>query len=203
MWSVLTRALGALVLAAGLAACATTGPAGDDDRLAAWAAHRAWLEGVSTWRASGRVAVSSGSESFSATLRWRQARDGFRIQLSGPFGQGAVRVEGAGGGVVLRTADGRIARAPTPEALLAAELGVQVPVSVLRYWLLGRPAPGSTPQVLDLDWAGRIARLEQAGWQVNYQEYRDSGAGALPARLDIRNEQVEARILISRWQVGA
>jgi outer membrane lipoprotein LolB len=197
------RVLIAALLTLAIGACTAPGPVAERERRAAWDAHMQWLQSVAAWRASGRVAVATGDESWSASLRWRQADEGYRIHLSGPFGQGAVRVDGATQGVVLRTADGRVTRAATAEALLAAELGVQVPVSALRYWLLGRPAPGAVQSALDLDWAGRLKSLQQAGWTVRYQEYEDSGSGSLPTRLEISRERVLARFLIDRWQIGA
>ena len=190
------------LLAVLLSACAAPLPDAEDERAAAWERHRAWLESLATWRASGRVAGSSGDEGWSAGLRWRQEGERYRIQLSGPFGQGAVRIRGDGEGVELRSADGRVARAPSAEALVAAELGVAVPVSALRYWLLGRPAPEAEAALLTLDWAGRIEELEQLGWRVRYQEYADSGAGELPARLAVTRDAVEARFALRAWQVS-
>ncbi len=186
-----------------IAACAAPGPGAPDGRQAAWDAHSAWLAGLGDWRVAGRVAVSTADDGFTASVRWRQAGDGYRVQLDGPFGQGAVRITGDRDGVELRTADGRTARAGTPEALAAGELGVSLPLSALRWWLTGRPAPGAAPDVLELDWAGRLERLEQLGWSVRVSEYARAGGGDLPARLEIRRGEVQARFVLGRWQVGS
>jgi len=198
----LLRAATALI-ALWLAACAAPEPVAPSDRRAAAEAHQRWLEGLSQWRASGRVAVEVPGDGWSATLLWLQRKRDYRIQLSGPFGQGAVRIDGDSSGVTLRTADGRVARAPGAEELMAQELGAQVPVTVLRYWLTGRPAPRHpvTHRLLDDD--GRLRELDQAGWQVRYTEYVDSEGGALPARIAIGRDDTHARFLISRWQLGA
>jgi len=104
--------------------------------------------------------------------------------------------------VELRTADGRVARAGTPEALAADEFGVALPLSALRYWLTGRPAPdGAAPQALELDWAGRLQRLTQLGWQVEVSDYAGAGGGELPARVEISRGDVQARFVLARWQV--
>lgn len=186
--------------AAFLAACAGV-PPGEDDQRAAWARHQRWLETLDDWRVAGRVAVSAKTEGWSASMRWRQEPARFRIQLNGPFGQGAVRINGGEKGVELRSADGRIARAATPESLVASELGVAVPISALRYWLTGRPAPGADATALTLDWAGRVEELEQLGWTVRYQEYTDGAGGDLPARLEVRRDAVHARFVLSGWQL--
>jgi len=192
-----------LLLAAWLAGCAAPESVDSSQRFAAAQAHQHWLEGVSQWHAAGRVAVEVPGDGWNATLLWRQDAAGYRIQLSGPFGQGAVRIDGDGAGVRLRTADGRVASAATAESLLEQELGARVPITVLRYWLTGRPAPQHAVTHTALDDAGRLLELDQAGWQVRYAEYAPSEGGALPARLSIEREQTRARFLISRWQVGS
>jgi outer membrane lipoprotein LolB len=179
------------------------GPAEQAERQAAWVSHLAWLEALSDWRAVGRVAVSAESGGWSANLRWRQDGERYRVQLEGPFGQGGVRISGDGRAVVLRTADGRTASATTPEALAASELGVEVPLSALRYWLTGRPAPGAAPRGLSLDWAGRLEVLEQHGWTVRYRDYAEVGSGELPSRLEVSRGDVRARFLLTRWNVAA
>jgi outer membrane lipoprotein LolB len=174
------------------------------DPRAEWQAHLNWLESLNVWRTSGRVAVQVPDDGWSASLRWRQSDDDYRIHLSGPFGQGAVRIEGSASAVVLRTADGRERRAATPEKLIAAELNAEVPVSLLRFWILGRPAPAPAPEVeeLQLDEAGRLLRLAQAGWLITYQEYEAHDAGDLPKRLRIEHGQTAARFVLSSWRIG-
>jgi outer membrane lipoprotein LolB len=190
-----------MLLAAGCAA--PGGPAEQAERQAAWESHLVWLGALGNWRVAGRVAVSAESGGWSANLRWRQNGERYRVQLEGPFGQGAVRISGDGNAVALRTADGRSARAETPEALATAELGVEVPVSALRYWLTGRPAPGEAPRALRLDWAGRLEVLEQHGWTVRYRDYTQVGSGDLPSRLEVTRGDVEARFLLIDWNVAA
>lgn len=193
----------AALLALWLAGCAAPEPVAPSDRRAAAEAHQRWLEDLTQWRASGRVAVEVPGEGWSATVLWLQRETDYRIQLSGPFGQGAVRIDGDSSGVTLRTANGRMARAPSAEQLMAQELGAQVPVAVLRYWLTGRPAPRHPVTHRLVDDAGRLLELDQAGWRVRYTEYVDSEGGALPARVDIARDDTHARFLISRWQHGA
>ena len=172
-------------------------------RRADWQAHLDWLETLTVWRTSGRVAVQVPDDGWTATLRWRQRDDDYRIQLSGPFGQGAVRIDGSASMVVLRTADGRERRAATPEQLIAAELNAKVPVSLLRFWILGRPAPAVTVEELEVDEAGHLQRLAQAGWLITYQQYEAHEAGALPTKLAIGQENSTARFVLDSWHTGS
>ena len=63
--------------------------------------------------------------------------------------------------------------------------------------------PGAAPRSLRLDWAGRLEVLEQHGWTVRYQDYSQAGAGDLPSRLEVTRGDVQARFLLTRWDVAA
>ena len=66
-----------------------------------------------------------------------------------------------------------------------------------------RPDPAYPVTGLELDGSGRLRSLEQAGWQLQYEEYAAAGEGELPARLDIRRADTQARFLVSGWRLGA
>ena len=199
-WSrvVVTLALPLLLLLG----CESIPQAPSEDPRVSWRAQLSWLESLHAWRASGRVAVQVPDDGWSASLRWQQRDSDYRLDLSGPFGQGAVRIEGSASGVVLHTADGRVQRAASAEQLIAVNLNAEVPVAQLRFWLLGRPAPGEKVEELLLDPQGRLQRLRQAGWVVTYQEYAAHETAALPKRLQIEREQTVARIVLSAWHTG-
>jgi outer membrane lipoprotein LolB len=113
-----------------------------------------------------------------------------------------VRIDGSASEVVLRSADGRVQRAATAEQLIAMHLNADVPVAQLRFWILGRPAPGQDVQELQVDSQGRLLRLLQAGWLVTYQQYEAHESGALPTRLRIKRERTAARFVLSDWRTG-
>lgn len=195
-------ALALLLATIVLAGCAATPsePVGSAlEREQAYRAHQRWLEAIERFRSAGRLALRMPEESVSATMDWRQERDAYDVRLSGPFGTGAVRIEGAPGAVRLSTADGRSTVARSAEDLLARELGWQVPVSVLRYWLVGAVAPELGLEQLELDDDGRVLRMLQAGWDVRYLDYTEVSGGALPKRLAIEGPQLRLRLVITRW----
>jgi outer membrane lipoprotein LolB len=170
-------------------------------------AEKAWqqrveaLSGLDSWVCNGRVGASDGKESFSGSLRWRQTQDAYQIRLSGPLGQGLVEVKGSPQGVSLRTSDQNTYMAPTPEALLDQYFGWRLPVTGLRYWIMGLPMPGVPIAEGALDLRGRLARLEQSGWRIQYLAYRQVGELELPAKLVLEHPRLSARIVISRWQL--
>ena len=74
---------------------------------------------------------------------------------------------------------------------------VRLPVARLPGWLTGRAAGDAR---LEADPFGRPARLNEAGWQVDYF-YDDNRPDALPARLHIsRPGEIELKLRIEEWR---
>ena len=158
---------------------------------------------IERWRAIGKLAARTGDGGgrWSGSLDWRQVREDFLLRLSGPFGQGALQVEGRPGKVELTTARGERRSARTPEALFVGELGWDLPASSLRYWITARARPGVPVQGWTLDEAGRLSSLAQQGWRLDYKYRGDSRGNALPDRITLRGEGVVVRIAIRDWRV--
>ena len=171
-------------------------------RDTAWQAHALALSRFRTWTMTGALVVRSGGDASRVIMRWRQARDSYRVRFTGPFGVGLFEVEGSEAGVEARFADGRRTRAESPEALLDREVGWSVPLAGLRYWIVGAPALDGAVSKMALDDQGRLARLEQAGWTVVYERYGSLDDLALPGRIRFSNETVEATVVVRRWKAG-
>ena len=185
-----------------LAGCETLPELAPSDREAAWRAHASDLSRFRSWTLLGSLAVRSGGEASRVAIRWRQERDAYFLRLTAPFGAGLLDVEGSAAGVEARFADGRRARAASPEALLESEIGWSMPLEALRYWIVGAPAPGGAPARIELDGRGRLARLEQAGWTVIYERYAALPDLALPDRIRLSNAAVTAAVAVRRWTAG-
>ncbi|MGQ0529147.1 MAG: lipoprotein insertase outer membrane protein LolB [Panacagrimonas sp.] len=145
----------------------------------------------------GRIA--SGALGFKADLRWKQMRGGrFELRLAGPFGAGAAELSGDARKVQVRTGDDAPVVTAHPEAWLEEALGVRLPVSGLRWWVMGLPAPGHDKKVV-LDSEGRALRIVQNGWELDYPEYRRSGDLDLPRRIEARNGDTRVLVLADSW----
>lgn len=199
------------ILVAGLVLALLAGCAGfqedrpertPDEREAAFDERREPLAELTHWRAVGRAAVRNSQESVTVSLDWRQADAAYRLNLRGPLASGSLRLQGDDSGVVLRTSDGAERVADDARALLARELGLDLPVTALRWWLRGLPAPGLDEPTMELDRRGRITAMEQSGWQVTYDSYTEQGGLQLPASLEIEGEGVGVRASIRSWDLG-
>lgn len=187
-----------LVLLTLLASCATP-PTPLVANPAAWQARQTALSALSHWRTAGRIGVVSGQDGWHANFQWEQQSPDYRIDLSGPLGQGRVVVQGAADTVSVQTQDGQRWSAADADTVLEQSLGVQLPVNGLRYWIRGLPAPGSTPPQLQTDAQGRLTRLEQNGWIIEYASYTTVGSLELPGRITARRSDLSVKLLIEQW----
>jgi len=164
-----------------------------------WSAHKAQLTQLDGWQIDGKVGIRAPKDSGSGTLFWLQRQDYYDIRLSGPLGRGAARLTGRPGKVMLEVANQGRYEATTPEQLLGDQLGWNLPVSHLIWWVRGLPAP-DTKSKLTLDGNSRLASLEQDGWSVEYLSYTEQNGYALPDRIKLHGRDLDVTLVVKNWQ---
>ena len=189
-----------IALLAGCESLRGVGPA--EGTPPTWLDHSRALAEFRTWTMLGTAVVRSGAEASRVTVRWRQTTDSYHLRFTARLGVGLFELEGSQGGVEARFSDGRRVQGASPEAVLEQELGWSVPLEGLRHWIVGAPAPGGTAATMQFDGHGRLAALEQAGWNVTYVEYGGLHDLALPTRIRFVGESVEATVDVRRWTAG-
>ena len=163
-----------------------------------WDVRRQLLGQLSDWAFSGRIGVSAGDEGFNGRLRWRQRSEAFAATVSGPFGAGAVTLEGTPGRIVVLERDSEPLEFTDPERDLRVRYGWTIPVTSLRYWALGIPSPGA-PAATEFGDNGQLSRLEQGGWSVSIPQYREDGGQLMPRRIVATNGDAKVRLVIDDW----
>jgi len=179
-----------------------SGPRADPE--GAWRARQAWLTRLTGWEVGGRMAVRTADDALTASLHWRQQETGFDIQLGGPLGRGAMRLHGDGSRVVLRTADGKVGVAASAETMLRERTGLEVPISVLRYWVVGLPSPDWPIGGLEIDRSGLLRALRQGAWRLHvtrYGRYGPSGTVVLPEKLKMEGAGMSVRMILKHWRI--
>ena len=155
-----------------------------------------------TWLAQGRLAVKSGDEAWHGTFAWHQAPTLLQIELAGPLGQGSVRLHEDPDGARLELGTEQVIHGVDSGALLREQLGWAMPVQGLRYWIRGLPEPAAGKVQATRDEAGRLRRLEQSGWSIEYQRYQVVGEIYLPAKLRLIHDDITVRIVVDQWEPG-
>jgi outer membrane lipoprotein LolB len=164
-----------------------------------WRVNKEQLSSLDGWQINGKVGIRAPKDSGSGTLFWLQRQDYYDIRLSGPLGRGAARLTGRPGAVSLEVANQGRYDAPDPETLLKDQLGWQLPVSHLVWWVRGLPAPDSKSR-LTLDGDSRLSGLEQDGWQIEYLSYTEQNGYTLPERMKLHGQDLDVTLVIKDWQ---
>lgn len=162
------------------------------------------LMALEDWQFEGKLGFRVPGESGSLYLDWQQQADEYRISLQGPLGQGAAEITGSPAGVLLTQGDQHLAGA-SAEALVQQQFGWHLPVSDLRYWLRGLPAP-ARGQVVELirDDKGLLLSQTQGDWVLHYSQYQWVDGLAMPGRVKAIAETLGVRLtlVIKQWQLG-
>lgn len=183
-----------LVCAALLTGCKTT-QVRPTVPLVPWQERVAQLEHARTWQLDGRAAAALGQQGWQASLDWRQSGSASELHLAGPFGAGALALTMTPDGLSLNGA-------PPSEAATAqleARLGFALPLENLRFWLLGIPNP-NVPFAITRNPMDRAQHISQAGWSIDYDQYRPQGRDELPARMVMSRGDARVRIAVDRWE---
>ncbi|MBU1331607.1 MAG: lipoprotein insertase outer membrane protein LolB [Gammaproteobacteria bacterium] len=192
-------AFGLILLLAGCAGFGERESLEGEGSPALWQAHKAQVSQLDGWQINGKVGIRAPRDSGSGTLFWLQRQAYSDIRLSGPLGRGAARLTGRPGDITLEVANQGRYQAESPEELLQQQLGLNLPVSHLLWWIRGLPAPDSRSR-LALDGDSRLARLAQDGWDVEYLRYVEQDGYWLPERLRLTGHDLQVTLVIKDWQ---
>lgn len=153
------------------------------------------------WAFKGRTAIVQGREGWNAGIHWEENKDQFHIKLSGPFSQGGVALDGDAQQVTLTMDNGETMSADTPEQLLAEAMGWLLPVSALRDWVRGVPYGKVPVDHKQLDEQGRLTKLEQAGWHIEFLRYVPFKGTSMPEKVFMKHPDLNVRLVISDWSI--
>lgn len=198
----------AAALLAGCASLPPPAPEGSPEAL--YALREASLAPLTAWELRGRVALRAPGEGWQAGLRWVHEEAGQSLDLTGPFGGGHLRLTADRAGARLTDSSQRVYHAADATELLAETTGWRVPLEGLDHWVRGLPAPAA-PARRELDARGRLKRLAQLGWNIEYLAYGEFDGRELPSRLYLSRDlppeaavgpedaRLEVRLAIQSW----
>lgn len=144
---------------------------------------------VDNWSLSGKLGVRSEAGGANLGFSWRQVQDTFVIEFTGPLGAQVASIEGAIDDARLYIDDREDVVQGSVSQILYSQLGFFVPVGHLADWVRGIPSPSFAHAKTE---DGFI----QAGWQVSYQDYSESG----PRKMTAQRDDLRLRLVSMRWQ---
>lgn len=152
------------------------------------------------WSLEGRLAVSDESDGGSGKFRWATDRNGVQMDFHGALGRGAWKLRADMRSAELTLADGTVYREDTIEQLVRQQLGWEIPIENLSWWVRGLLTPGHYRE-RDIDGSGDITRLVQNDWAVEFDKYREFDGVRLPVRLVAHRENWKVKLVIRDWEL--
>lgn len=189
------------LLAGFLCACAT-GPRweGSPEAQDRWQARETQLQRLTAFALDGRFGFSRGKQAFAASLSWDQAPERYTLNLSGPLGEDLAQLQGDVHRHRIALAGRGTLEGEQVEDLLDQAIGYPLPLSKLRYWVRGLPDPDAK-DVRTLDGQGRLSRIKDDGWTVDFLRYTRVGDTELPSRIKLENRWFTLKFAILEWQI--
>jgi outer membrane lipoprotein LolB len=159
-------------------------------------------EAIDTFRLDGRINLQVEKQAFPGRVRWRHSPSADELWFYSPVGAAVARLKQDGSGALLVTSEGREYRAADLQQLAFDVLGWDLPIEGLPFWVRGLMWPGIRVDREERDDQRRVARLEQAGWQVTYLGWAPAGVSGLPSKLDLQGSRLRMRLVVERWSVN-
>ncbi|MEO5565346.1 MAG: lipoprotein insertase outer membrane protein LolB [Luteimonas sp.] len=204
-WALVAAA--AALLLAGCAGTAVRTPLPPAERAAALVnqqAREATLAAHPDWQLEGRVALTNQGRGGSGRIEWRQRGSAFEVALSAPITRQGWRLTGDRGQARIDGLDGGPRQGSDPDALLREATGWEVPIAALASWVRGARAPSAGAAQLEFGVDGRLARLQQDGWTLDFSDWRlQSNVGVdLPMRINATRDNARVRLVVDAWTDG-
>ena len=180
-----------VVVAMLLASCASV-PDKIDDSFDLFG--RGHLYKKKAWSFSGRMSVTGENDVVTANIDWKHQFKKEVINLSGSFGLGRTRLILTENSVEIYLDGNRVRHVGNVDDILSAELGIAVPVSALKYWVLGITDPGT-------DYEEVVRGFVQHGWRVSYLQMQANGDYELPRKISVEQGRTKLKLIIDNWKI--
>ena len=169
-----------------------------------WETHQTRVQQLSHWQITGKLGVRVPGDNGSANLRWENQAQNFRLDLSGPFGQGRLLITGKPGKVTLQQPGDAPLIADSAASLIYQATGWTLPVELLTFWVRGIPAPQQPVSWIEKNDAGLVAALKQDGWHIHYSQYQRVKLDGttyvqLPGKILAEYQDIRLTLIIRQW----
>lgn len=189
-----------LLAASMLVACASPAVKPNIDQNAANlnAQHLKSLAEIAGFSIQGRIGIQTNPKGFSGSLIWQHSANADDIALYSPLGSQVASINSTATQITLLDSSGKSYSAADAETLTQDVLGWRLPLKGLSDWALGRPR--SAP-IQHSAWnaQGQLTHLEQDGWNIEYDNYQQQGAYALPSKIYLKSQQLNIKLLVEKW----
>ena len=172
-----------------------------------WQQRQALLSAISNWSMRARIGIRSEQVNGSASLIWDETDGKRTLNLLGPLGGGAIRLVQDADGATLTDSKGRSWQNDNASELVSQATGWKIPLSGLRWWMLGLTEPGHAAEY-SFDEQSRLQTITQQGWNVTYNKYASFSNYELPSSITVTTDNVETgttpvrvKLIVKEWEI--
>ncbi len=144
------------------------------------------------WTMSGRLLIKD-QEVMAANINWQHKSAVDKLKLAGTLGLGAIYIELNEQGILIDKGYGDKQTSMDVDTFIAQQIGFAVPVTALRWWVLGMPMVG-VPVVWFED------GFEQLGWQVIYSSFMSTRVGKMPHKVKVVKDKINLKLVVDKWE---
>lgn len=163
-------------------------------------AHLAAIADIQSFNVKGRIGVQTQPNGFSGGLDWQHRASSDEIALFSPLGGQVASIMKTEKSVTLTDNKGQSVTERDAATLTQKTLGWQLPLDGLSDWVLGRP---SKSLITESQWdaEGKLRKLSQDGWQIEYLEYKAIDRYRLPAKLNLIHPNVTIKLILQEQSI--
>jgi len=170
-----------------------------------WQDRKKQLNAVENWYIQGSLGLTYNNKTEIVTFEWRKAHKNYLVNIYGPLRLGSVQISGDDRQAILLQSSGRKSLASTPEELMQQQLGWNLPLYNLNYWIRALTAPASQlvpePSTVKFDADNHLINFTQEDWLITYSDFRVFSGIDLPTKIHLRSPQLHAKIIIKNWNI--
>jgi len=189
--------LGILLIFMSLISCTIT-PTSSENHYMSWHKRQKQLNGLTNWKLKSVVSIKESKQHTILHAYWQQLINEYMINITSQFNVGGIKIAGDANQVTLWRSNTNKVIAKNPENLIYNELGWTLPLSNLKYWILGLPAPNLNHNS-KFDRYNHLTYLEQQNWRINYTNFISIKNIDLPTTILLSNNNLQIKIIIKQW----
>ena len=164
-----------------------------------WKQRYQYLKHITQWNISGTFSIYQPNKMIIASYNWQQKGQNYHIRIYSSLAAYSVDIFGRPGLALWHSLKNSYT-ANTSEQLMRQQLGWQLPLHDLFYWIRGIPTVSRCCHS-NFDVYCHLITLQQNGWCVRFSKYISVGLVDFPCVLQLSNNQIKVKIFVKNWQL--
>ena len=144
---------------------------------------------------SGMLSITHDKKRDMASFIWQQNQNNYIINILGPLHLSNIKIIGTGDQIELCQSG----KACVYKSL--SQLEWQLPISSMRYWILGLLAPVKAEKIR-CDEYGHLTVVLQQNWKINYSDFQAINKMDLPSMIILQNKKFFIKLKIKKYLFG-